>query len=60
MKKCSSGNILEPERDLVACRVRAVLGAADSGWNLQMNGPGVGGWRTGEDQSCPDGVPRLI
>ena len=34
-----------PGRDLGAgCGVRAVLGAADSGWNLQINDPARGRW----------------
>ena len=56
MKKCSSGDILEPGRDLSAGCGQGTE-QAYSGWNLQINGPEVSGWRTGKEQSCP-GLPR--
>ena len=53
MKKCSSGDILEPGRDLGAGCGQGTE-RADSGWNLQINGPEVSGWRTAQGRNSPD------
>ena len=52
MKKCSSGDILEPGRDLGAGCGQGTE-QAYSGWNLQINGPEVSGLVGAQGRNSP-------